>query len=186
MRKWFKSYYSAILLITILIVAGALLFRSNGLQTGAFLSDTEKSTGSIGQAQFSDVLNLIPGISKAHYTSQPGPHPPVASLNENGLSLDFGEIKAGQSDNLPDVFRIKNLTNEAVKVEFKIDGDVKSLLKTIELQKDNTIGSAQTKRVICKLKTTSRTPKKTYVGAISVYISDTSIKKDIPIRITVF
>ena len=185
MRKRFKSYYSTILIITIFIVAGTLLFRSNGLQTGAFLSDTEKSTGSIGQAQFSDVLKLIPGISKAHYTSQPGPHPPVASLNENGLSIDFGEIKAGQSANFPDIFRIKNLTNETVEVEFKIDGDIKSLVKTIELQKDNTVGTAQTKRVISKLKTTPRTSKKTYVGVISVHISKTSIKKDIPVRITV-
>lgn len=180
-----KRYIFTAILITILTAA-----TFNTIQkvksTDAYLADTEKSSrNSFGQENFTDILELTPGKSKAHYITNQGPFPLVATLENGNLKLDFGEIKAGNSANFNNVFQIKNLSTQSLKIDLIITGEISSLIEKVELEKSPIIKSSQTKIVSIKLKTTPQSAKKVYIGAIDINIDKTSIHQNIPVKIQV-
>lgn len=179
-----RKSFSIISLITLVVIfAGALVFNYKTLRSGAPLTDTNINTKTIGQAKFNDILTLTPSTSKARYFTKNYTNLQVATIYNAKVGLDFGEIKAGSSHVYKNVLKIKNIYVEPVDVKFKPDG--KGISIKIQMKNENTLSSGQTKDVTFKFNTNYKTAKNVYKGKIIVYISKTSLKSEVPFKITV-
>lgn len=172
------------LLILVSLVSGA---------TYAYFTDTETSTGNIfAAACFEDAFVLSPGTSKATRTSTTPPPPhivfPIASVDESGnLTLDFGEVPQGNSNKSPDVFRIKNIWNDALTVQVELSDELKPLFEYIEVDKDVSsiaIASGKEVQVATKLDTKDAAPGD-YRGYVIVSALNGFFMRRIPALITV-
>ncbi len=174
--------------IAVLIALLLLLVAVVGGATYAYFTDTEVSTSNTFTAGTwqTDILALLPGTSKATYVTLPGPFPPIASFDENGqLKLDFGGIRAGNSNHSPDVFRIKNLSNQPVTVEFKLSDNLIPLFSLVQLEGGNSLALGQEKRVEMKLNTSPSTEAGLYSGSLAVSVGQGDYQKVIPVQVVV-
>ena len=147
--------------------------------THALFSDTETSTGSVflartcGPGVSDDIFKMLPGTSKAHYVTRPGPFPPIARFDADGkLFLDFGEIRAGSCRNAPDVFRIKNTSDHIIALRLELSPSLMPFFSRIKTKGGNQLCPDQEKRVEVKLSTSRYTRPGTYFGMLTV--SDTN------------
>lgn len=101
------------------------------------------------------LIGLECGTSKAVRNSGPGPADvsSIASVDEAGrMSLDFGEVRPGNSNASPDVLRI-DAYRQDVRVELAVEGDVAALIGDMRLfpGTGDLVQESVTRRVYVKL-----------------------------------
>lgn len=173
----------------ILLTTALTTYGASMRGTHALFTDTEVITGNTFTTGTweTNVLVLSPGTSQATYVTTPGPFPPIARLDENGqLKLDFGEIPAGNSNNSPDVFRIKNTSAQLATVEFKLSDNLIPLFFWVRLEGDNNLAPGQEKKVEMKLDTAPATPLGIYEGFLTISCGAGYSSTTIPVRFEVF
>lgn len=175
-----------IVLMSVMAISLILSLKSAVFKpTGAFLSDSAKSSSnSFNQALVSGIISLTPGTAKATYINRPGPFPLIASTDNYGnLSLDFGQIKTGNSNNSSNVFKIKNLRTEPISVSFTVSDDLAGIFENITIKNGNTILSGETAKVDIRIKTKHSTPKKHYSGYLIIAIINYNLTQKIPVKL---
>lgn len=189
MPKNLRGLVSLTSIVFLLFLTAALIGYSASLRgTQALLADREVSTGNTFTAStsFNNIrLELSPGTSKATYVTKPGPFPTIARFVNGELKLDFGEIRAGNCNNSSDVFRIKNLSNQPITVDFKLSDNLVPLFSWVQLKGGNGLGSGQEKRVRMKIDTAPNTSAGFYTGSLTVKASGDSFKYIIPLQVVV-
>ena len=97
---------------------------------------------------------------------------PIASKNANGkLTLDFGEVPAGNSNNSDDVFEIAINAKAPVTVTLSVQGRFAGLVESISLGKGGAKGqlaSGEKQSVNVKLKVPAGTTPGDYSGTVTV------------------
>ncbi|HDP69381.1 MAG TPA: hypothetical protein ENN38_01045 [Actinobacteria bacterium] len=173
------------LLVLISLVSGA---------THALFTDMETNTGNtFTTACFDDAFVLSSGTSKATRTSiAPSPPKtsfPIASVDKDGnLALDFGEVPSGNSNNSPDVFRIKSIWRDTLTVQVELSDELKPLFKYIEVGKGVSsiaIDSGEEVQVAAKLNVPNDAVPGDYRGYVIVSAHNGFFMKKIPALLSV-
>jgi hypothetical protein len=123
-------------------------------------------------------LSCEPGKAKAVRHGNGRASFPIASKNANGkLTLDFGEIPAGNSNNSNDVFEIAINAKAPMTVTLSVQGRFAGLVESISLGKGDDKGqlaSGETQSVNVKLKVPAGTTPGDYRGTITATPDDGS------------
>ena len=135
-------------------------------------------------------LALSPGDAKAVRKGRQPAAALIASQEANGkLRLDFGEVVPGNSNNSPDVFGVKNLGTQDVKVNVTASGAFKTFVGSIALGSGGgvpaTVPAGAEQAVTIKLQVPKNAARHDYAGTIRVSTTDGSYSVDIPVIVTV-
>lgn len=173
--------------ISLLVLALAL---SVGVPALAYFSWWDVTPGNIvSTGVWGPLTGLEVGTSKAIRNSGPGPADvfPIASLGaDDSISLDFGEVRPGNANASPDVFRVAAYSQD-VHVEFSIEGDAAALVGSIKLfpGTGDVVSESVTRRVYIKLDVPLDYPPGDVVGTLVVSIDGGVEVYRLPVLITV-
>lgn len=176
-------------LLAILLLIATVSWMSFGMEiavTGAYFSDTETASGVTFTAGNFDPLILLAGTSKDTHVNQPGPFHTIAQIINGQFCLDFGEIVAGNGNNSPDVFMIKNSDSVPLDVSFELSPNIAPYFEYVRLKDGGaTIASGQTRSVEMKLITSQNTPPGIYSGVLKIKSGPGKIDKLVPVYFVV-
>ena len=171
--------------------ANAIAGTAAYFSSGCTFSNNEVTAGTWEEPAPAD-LALSPGCSKAVRPSNVPPGPacfPIATEDASGtLTLDFGEVNPGNSNNSPDVFRIKNLGTQDVQIDIVPGGGFEGFVGQITLATQplpSTLSPGQEESVGIKLDVSHDAAPGDYTGSIRVWATDGSFSVDIPVLVTV-
>lgn len=180
---------SRVFLLAILLLIATVSWLSLGMQiasTGAHFSDTEIASGITFTAGNFDPLMLYPGKSKETHVNATGPFELIARILNGQFYLDFGEVAAGNGNNSPDVFMIKNSDAVPLDVSFELSPDIAPYFEYVRLKDGGaTIASGQTRSVEMKLITSRNTPPGIYSGVLKIKSGPGKIDKLVPVYFVV-
>ena len=148
------------------------------------------TTGTWGETPDQTRLALLPGDSKAVRPANVPPGPasfPIASVDgADALSLDFGEVDPGNSNDSPDVFRIKNLGTADVQVDILPAEEFAAFVGRIGLGNDplpTVLAPGEERSVEIKLGIPKDTAPGDYTWIVRVSAGSCSV--DVPALLTV-
>lgn len=188
LRKLGRLHFLRKVTLAVVLVSLFIIASSIG-ETRTQFSDTETSAGnSISVATFESTLELSCGSSKKTYWDKPGPFDPIASKDTSGdLVLDFGVITPENANNSPDVFRIKNISNQSVEVSFELLDGLGPLFSSVALldaADGGTLLPGQTSRVRMKFPPHSK-PVGEHHGNLKISACNGLLSRNIPLKITI-
>lgn len=184
-----RSTWAIVMCYASLALMGAALigFLAASKSTHAWLSDEEVSAGNSFTTATWEVdpgWTFSPGNSKATWP-YPGQPPYIAQYENEKLVLDFGDIRAGNNNNSPDVFWIANTSSSPITVTFSLNAEMASYFSRIGFKDDNVLEPGEEKSVEMKLDTTSSTPVGMYEGVLTVSCGVGYTEMTIPVRFEV-
>ncbi|HEX9093295.1 MAG TPA: hypothetical protein VF902_04870 [Coriobacteriia bacterium] len=176
-RRWIVE-------LCVLIVGALLCVGSPPALTGtrASWSDSVSQTVSISSARTAPPV-FRPGTSRATYVSHGGPFPLIAHVDGAAVSLDFGEIGEGNTNNSPKVLFIDNPGPGALTLAASLSGDIVGLVREATLS-PATLAAGQTATLAMKLDAHGATVG-SHEGTITISDASIGFSKAIPVRVTV-
>lgn len=119
---------------------GVLSLQALTAKTHASFTDTEHHRIEGRALNQDNVLRLSPGSATISGNSDGVPNKwrTIASLVNGDLILDFGYITYAYSGNVKDVFRITNLSGEAVTINLELTPEIMVFVKSALVGKSNT------------------------------------------------
>ncbi|MHB8966901.1 MAG: hypothetical protein ACYC5A_05405 [Thermoleophilia bacterium] len=183
-NRYNNVFFLAIMLM--LLVISLVCFGIPINSTQAYFSDSAIVGGNSLTTGNYDPLVLEAGKSKATYVNQPGPFHTIAQVLNGQFYLDFGEVAAGNGNNSPDVFMIKNSDSVSLDVSFELSPNIAPYFEYVRLKDGGaTIASGQTRSVEMKLITAQNTPTGTYSGTLRIKSGPGKIDKLVPVYFVV-
>ena len=173
----------------ILLTTALTTYGASMRGTHALFTDTEVITGNtftVGTWETDPGWTFSPGKSKATWP-EPGKPPLIYQVKNGGVVLDFGYIRAGNSNNSPDVFRIANTKSSPMTITFTfpLNPELAPYFSRIELSGGNTLAPGQEKSVEMKLDTAPTTPSCIYEGDLTISCGDGYTEMTIPVTFEV-
>ncbi len=191
--KPLKGSGTMVLMVGLVAVA-ACLCGNSGAEAYFATTSSAPVTFSTGAWDTPNESSLCatPGHAKAVRTSKVPCGPAsfqIASVDQSGvMKLDFGEVSPGNTNNSPDVFRIKNTGTSPV--EIKVEGAAGFEDFVVRVRLDNhdshiVLKPGQEVSVEIKLGIAHGTPPDDYQGVIRISLVGGSSLLDIPALVTV-
>jgi len=152
-------------------------------------SDTETITSNaISVASFEGLLELSCGCSKKTCWDESGPFGPIASMDTTGnLMLDFGVITPENANNSPDVFRIKNISDDPIEISFTLSSNLEPLFSSVTLvdvADGKTLLAGQVARVNMKFAPHPK-PIGEYQGTLKISACNDFLFRNVPVKVII-
>jgi hypothetical protein len=156
--------------------------------TNAYFVDRATASVQI-HTGFWEYLSVAAGKAKAERHDRSPAAQPIASVDaDSKLRLDFGEVSAGNSNNSPDVFTIKNVSSSPLTVTVSASGDFAGFVDSIKVGKGGATRQLEVderQSVTINIKVPDDTPAGDYTGTVTVSAGEDSTPIRIPVVITV-
>lgn len=125
-EKWnLKLLGGCILILALFIIS----IRANTTYS-YFHASAEIQNNIFRAAAISDYLIIDHGKAKATFPAAGDPSGesrPVATYKNDQMTLDFGEVSQGSSENFSEVLLLKNISDQNISVSWELKGDIKDV-----------------------------------------------------------
>lgn len=105
----------------------------------------------------------------------------IAQIINGQMCLDFGYISAGNKNNSPDVFRIKNNSPAPLSITFSLSTEIAPYFSRIQLHGDEVLLPGEEDRVEMKVETKPITTPGTYTGTLTISAGSSYVPRTIPV-----